>query len=319
MQDPLDLPPTQLGHRRTVLRRQLVDAVLRGEKTATASLRADYAPNTDEALPQVGDRTILLGFDDEPLAILETTEVRVLRAGDVDLAFARDEGEGFESVADWRRAHEDFWEGYEITDDTLVVAERFRLVERVKAPTSDEEMRAARIGDPPRLDGPVLLVEYDPEWPRLFEREAARIRAALGDTALQIEHVGSTSIPGLAAKPVIDILLVVADPGNETTYVPALEAKGYVLVIREPDWHEHRVFKGPDTDINLHVHPRGCAEITRMVGFRDWLRENASDRELYLRKKRELARRVWKYRQHYADAKTGVVEEILTRALAQGT
>jgi uncharacterized protein YhfF len=126
-----DLPPFQLGHARTDLRRRLVDAVLRGEKTATASLRIEYAPHSDERLSEPGDLGLLVGFDDEPVAIVETTEVRVLRAGDVDLDFARDEGEGFETVADWREAHERFWAGHEIDDDTLVVAERFRLVERI--------------------------------------------------------------------------------------------------------------------------------------------------------------------------------------------
>jgi uncharacterized protein YhfF len=120
-----------LGYPRTELRRMLVDAVLRGEKTATAGLRADCEPHTDEPLPRAGERCMLLGFDDEPVAVVETTEVRVVRAGDVDLAFALDEGEGFESVADWRRAHEEFWSDRVIGDDTLIVAERFRVVERV--------------------------------------------------------------------------------------------------------------------------------------------------------------------------------------------
>jgi uncharacterized protein YhfF len=128
---PPELPPLELGYPRTELRRTLVEAVLRGEKTATAGLRHDHAPYTDEPLPQAGDRWLLRGFDDEPVAVVETTEVRVVRAADVDLAFARDEGEGFESVADWRRAHEAFWAGQEITDDTQVVCERFRLVERL--------------------------------------------------------------------------------------------------------------------------------------------------------------------------------------------
>lgn len=126
-----ELPPYELGYARTDLRRQLVDAVLRGEKTATAGLRSDFAPHTDDPLPRAGERFALLDFDDRPVAVVETTEVRVVRAGDVDLDFARDEGEGFESVEDWRRAHERFWSEHEITDDTLIVAERFRLVERL--------------------------------------------------------------------------------------------------------------------------------------------------------------------------------------------
>jgi len=182
------------------------------------------------------------------------------------------------------------------------------------APLTEEQLRAATIGELVPLVGPIQIVDYDPEWPRLFEREAERIQTALGDRVLLIEHVGSTSVPGLAAKPRIDILLVVADSADESTYVPALEAAGYVLRIREPDWYEHRVFKGPDMDVNLHVFSRDCPEIERMLLFRDWLRSNASDRQLYERTKRELARKDWKYTQNYADAKTSVVEEIIARA-----
>jgi uncharacterized protein YhfF len=121
----------QLGYAHTELRRKLVDSVLRGEKIATAGLRQDYAPHTAEPLPRAGDRCVLLGFDDAPVAVVETTQVRVLPARDVDLAFARDEGEGFETVDDWRRAHEEFWQDVEIGDETLIVAERFRVVERL--------------------------------------------------------------------------------------------------------------------------------------------------------------------------------------------
>ena len=120
-EDPRDqelagLCPFQLGWARTELRRALVDAVLRGDKTATAGLHDEAEP-----LPQPGEQFLLLDYDDEP----------VVRASDVDLELARDEGEGFESVADWREAHERFWADHEITDDTLVVAERFRLVRRL--------------------------------------------------------------------------------------------------------------------------------------------------------------------------------------------
>src|SRR5205823_5394602 len=140
----------------------------------------------------------------------------------------------------------------------------------------------------------------------------------LEERVLLIEHVGSTSVPGLAAKPRIDTLLVVAASADEPAYVPALEAAGYVLHIREPDWYEHREFKGPDTDVNLHVFSPGCPEIERMLLFRDWLCSNAADRQLYERTKRELARLDWKYTQNYADAKTTVVEEILVRARGNG-
>src|SRR6266566_5910051 len=183
-----------------------------------------------------------------------------------------------------------------------------------REPSNEEQIRAAHVGELTPLVGLVQIVDYDPEWPRLFEREAERVQGALGDRVLLIEHVGSTSVPGLAAKPRIDVLLVVADSADEPTYVPALEAAAYVLRIREPDWYEHRVFKGPDTDVNLHVFSPGCPEIDRMLLFRDWLRSNAADRRLYERTKRELASKDWKYTQNYADAKTEVVEEILARA-----
>jgi GrpB-like predicted nucleotidyltransferase (UPF0157 family) len=181
-------------------------------------------------------------------------------------------------------------------------------------PEEEARLRAAWVtAEPPRLTGPVVLADYDRGWPALFEREAARIWSVLGDQVLLLEHVGSTSVPGLAAKPIIDILLVVADPADEGRYAAALERAGYRLVIREPDWHQHRAFKGPDTDINLHVHPPGSPEIGRHLRFRDHLRADAADRELYQRTKRDLAARDWTYIQQYADAKSDVVEEILRR------
>ncbi len=110
------------------------------------------------------------------------------------------------------------------------------------------------------------------------------------------------------------MLLVLANSADEPAYVPAMEGASYVLRIREPDWNEHRLFKGPDSNINLHVFSSGCPETARMLAFRDWLRMNAPDRDLYARTKRELAQKRWKYVQNYADAKTAVVEEIMARA-----
>lgn len=181
-------------------------------------------------------------------------------------------------------------------------------------PLTDEQIRAATIGELAPLTSPILLAEYDPDWPRLYQRDEEQIRAALGNRALEIEHVGSTSVPGLAAKPVIDIVLVVADSANESAYVPDLEAAGYGLRIREPDWFEHRLLKGPDTNVNLHVFSRACSEVRVILSFRDWLRANDADRELYERAKRDLAAQDWKYVQNYADAKTAVVVEINERA-----
>jgi GrpB-like predicted nucleotidyltransferase (UPF0157 family) len=179
---------------------------------------------------------------------------------------------------------------------------------------TEEQLHAVHIGVLTPLAQPVHIADYDPKWPRLFEREAARIQDTLGDRVLLLEHVGSTSVPGLAAKPKIDVLLVVANSADEPAYVPDMQAAGYVLRIREPDWYEHRVFKGPDIDINLHVFSSDCPEIDRMLLFRDWLRGNTADRRLYEQTKRQLARQEWKYMQNYADAKTAVVREILARA-----
>jgi GrpB-like predicted nucleotidyltransferase (UPF0157 family) len=181
-------------------------------------------------------------------------------------------------------------------------------------PTTEEELRAIVVGELKPLAGPIVIDEYDPEWPHRFEREERRIRAALGDRVLQIEHAGSTSVPGLAAKPIIDIVLVVADTTDEDAYVPALEAAGYMLRIREPDWYEHRLFRERETNVNVHVFSQGCEEVEKMLVFRDWLRENAADRDLYERTKRELVKQKWKYGQNYADAKSAVIAEIIERA-----
>ncbi len=183
-----------------------------------------------------------------------------------------------------------------------------------RPPLTEEQIRILTIGELKPLSGRILIVNYDPQWPELFAREADRIRAVLGDRALRIEHTGSTSVPGLAAKPVIDMLLVVTDSANEDAYVRNLQAAGYVLRIRESNWYEHRMFQGPDAEINLHVFSSGCPEIDRMLMFRDWLRSNASDRDLYARTKLALAQKEWKYVQNYADAKTVVIEQIITRA-----
>src|SRR6266705_4672296 len=185
-------------------------------------------------------------------------------------------------------------------------------------PTTEDQLRQITIGELKPHDAPITLVEYDLAWPRLYAREAQRIRSAIGPRALQLDHIGSTSVPGLMAKPIIDILLVVADSADEPSYVPALEAAGYVLRIREPDWHQHRLFKGPDTNINLHVFTQGSEEIQRTLLLRDWVRTNEADRELYARTKRSLARRKWKYVQNYADAKSEVVKAILESAETPG-
>jgi GrpB-like predicted nucleotidyltransferase (UPF0157 family) len=183
-------------------------------------------------------------------------------------------------------------------------------------PMTEEQIRASIIGEIQPLTAPITFVDYDTAWPTLSAREERRIRSVLGDRVLRLQHTGSTSVPGLAAKPVIDITMLVADVNDEPAYRPDLEAAGYVLRISEsePEWYDHRVFKGPDTNINLHVFSDECVEFERMVGFRDWLRAHEEDRDLYERTKRELIAREWKFVQNYADAKSAVVAEIIARA-----
>jgi GrpB-like predicted nucleotidyltransferase (UPF0157 family) len=180
----------------------------------------------------------------------------------------------------------------------------------------EERMARNLIGPLEKLTGPIEIADYDAAWPLMYEREATRIQSALGDRVKRIAHVGSTSVAGLPAKPIIDIVLEVEDSSDEDAYVPTLEQAGYRLRGREPDWFEHRFFKGPDADVNLHTFSSGCAEVDRMLRFRDWLRTNAEDRELYVRTKRELAAKHWTYMQQYADAKTEIVKEITARAEA---
>jgi GrpB-like predicted nucleotidyltransferase (UPF0157 family) len=179
----------------------------------------------------------------------------------------------------------------------------------------DELQARLVVGGPQVLHGKIELCAYDPSWPTVYAQEAGRLQLALGDRVARVEHVGSTSVPGLAAKPIIDMVLEVADSAGEEAYVPDLEASGYVLTVREPEWFQHRLFKGPAANINLHVFSEACEETVRMVRFRDWLRTNPADRELYVTVKRELSRRDWKYVQQYADAKSGVVAEIMSRAM----
>jgi GrpB-like predicted nucleotidyltransferase (UPF0157 family) len=132
----------------------------------------------------------------------------------------------------------------------------------------------------------VTIVPPDPEWPLRYQTLSAGIRAALGTAVVGIEHVGSTSVPGLAAKDIIDIDLEVADPRDEAAYVPALERLGYVLVVREPSFHEHRCLRLSEPAANLHVFGPECPEAIRHRMFRDWLRAHPEDRALYERAKR---------------------------------
>lgn len=174
---------------------------------------------------------------------------------------------------------------------------------------ADEPLETGLIGGAEKRK--IKIVDYDTDWPKKFETHARVIADALGGSALRIEHIGSTSVPGLAAKPIIDILVVVQDSTDESAYLPQLEAAGYTLRVREPEWNEHRMFRTPEKDVHIHVYSTGCPEIERNLMFRDRLRRNIDDRRRYEQTKRELAAREWSDMNTYAEAKTEVIESIM--------
>ena len=181
----------------------------------------------------------------------------------------------------------------------------------------EEEIMSVTVGVPEVLNNTIYLADYDPAWSSIFAELEKEIRGVLKDKVLLLEHVGSTSVPGLSAKPIIDMVLAVLDSSDESGYVPQLETIGYVLKIREPNWYEHRVLKPQNKKANLHVFTIGCEEIDRMIAFRDRLRNHPEDMKLYEATKRKLSQQTWKYTQDYADAKSAVVREIMNRAYSR--
>lgn len=179
----------------------------------------------------------------------------------------------------------------------------------------DEQLQESHVQKIQEYNQKIILHEYDPKWVNDYQYEEKKIKEILKDKVIQIEHVGSTSVPGLCAKRIIDILLIVADSSKEEDYVPQLLENGYILKVREPDWYGHRMFLATDRAIHLHVFSKDCLEAKRMLVFRDWLINHPEDRELYAQTKRSLAQKVWRYVQDYADQKSAVVQAIMTRAL----
>ncbi|KAI0444360.1 GrpB domain protein [Xylaria telfairii] len=163
---------------------------------------------------------------------------------------------------------------------------------------------------------PLEIVEYQEEWPAMYADVEQRIRQALGERAILLQHVGSTSVPGLAAKDVIDIDLVVADPRDEESYVPDLKAAGFQFLLREPKWYQHRFFSLKKPYTNLHVFGSDSPELVRHRLFRDWLREHEDDRRRYTEVKREAAAAssaVGESVQQYNNRKESALREILGR------
>jgi GrpB-like predicted nucleotidyltransferase (UPF0157 family) len=162
----------------------------------------------------------------------------------------------------------------------------------------------------------IVIVDYDPSWPKRFEAQRERIIKALGPALLRIEHIGSTSVPGLAAKPIIDILVSVADVELEAAYAQHLEAVGYILRVRE---QSHRMFRTADLAVHIHVWDAGGVDERRHILLRDWLRRDLADRATYEKGKRNLAQREWADMNHYAQAKTEVIARIMEHAEAWAT
>jgi ribA/ribD-fused uncharacterized protein len=157
----------------------------------------------------------------------------------------------------------------------------------------------------------ITIVEYDPAWPVRFREEQARIRNALGAKALRVDHVGSTAVPGLAAKPIVDIQVSVDDVEDEAGYLPQLEAAGYHLRVRQPD---HRMVRTEQLDVHVHLCSAGGRWERDHLLFGDWLRTTPADQDAYEMLKRELATRDWFDMNQYAEAKGDLIDEILGRA-----
>ncbi|VXB97795.1 GrpB family protein [Nocardioides sp. AX2bis] len=157
----------------------------------------------------------------------------------------------------------------------------------------------------------LVLDEYDPAWPQRYAEHETRICTALGVHAVSVEHVGSTSVPGLAAKPILDVLVTVEDITAEEDYLVPLIDAGYLLRVREPG---HRMVRTPELDVHVHVHEVGDAEAQDKVRFRDRLRSSEEDRVLYERTKRRLVAQDWPDMNAYADAKGNVVADVMARS-----
>lgn len=179
-----------------------------------------------------------------------------------------------------------------------------------------EQVDAGLVGKPPRTWESVVIEEYDPSWAQQFIAVRTSLTEALGGLVISLEHVGSTAVPGLAAKPVVDVDLVIEDTGEEATYLPALERLGYRLVLREPWWHGHRMVVSLAEEVNLHVWPPDAPEPVRHRLFRDWLRSHPHDRERYAATKRRLARETAHRPRDYSLAKNEVIDEIYARIFA---
>jgi GrpB-like predicted nucleotidyltransferase (UPF0157 family) len=178
--------------------------------------------------------------------------------------------------------------------------------------TPDPDREVGLIGGVEKRE--VVLSPYRAKWPSIFEQHRKTIVAALGRTALSIEHIGSTAVPGLSAKPIIDILVVVPNPADEASYLRPLEECGYELRVREPEFEEHRMFRTAKRDVHIHILSKDSPEVDRYLAFRNHLRNNDQDRMRYEELKKRLVERDWESMNAYADAKTAFIETAIAAA-----
>jgi GrpB-like predicted nucleotidyltransferase (UPF0157 family) len=194
----------------------------------------------------------------------------------------------------------------ELTEYPQAVTQRFH--------GTPEQMAGAQVGEWPSTSETIVIEDYDAAWADRFAAASSSIRDVLGELIVDVDHVGSTSVPGLAAKPIVDIDLTLRDPADESCYVEALETLGYRLVVREPWWYGHRMLVSSTADINLHVWPPDAPEPVRHRLFRDWLRSHPEDPEWYASTKRHLASNTAP--SAYSLAKNDVIDEIFARIFA---
>jgi GrpB-like predicted nucleotidyltransferase (UPF0157 family) len=168
---------------------------------------------------------------------------------------------------------------------------------------------AELIGGPEKRH--IVIEPYDPVWPDRFETNRRRVSEALGAVAGRVDHVGSTAVTGLAAKPIVDIQISVPEVEDEASYLAPLVAAGYQLRVREQG---HRMFRTSALEVHLHVCDAGSEWERRHLLLRDWLRRSADDREAYADLKVRLQQQDWDTMNHYADAKSALIAEMTIRA-----
>jgi len=229
-----------------------------------------------------------------------------------------------EAFETWRRLRQDRGESITAIDLYELVA-RSRGIEAQLLPIGERRalgFRALRVMDSrfelaagsDRFDPePIELVPYDPGWAALFEEWKEKLIAALPTSPRRIEHVGSTSVPGLAAKPVVDIQVSVDDQEDEATYVPAIESIGVQLRNRDSEHRFFRPFAGHARQVHIHVCQVGSEWERRHIVFRDYLRSNLAARQEYLDAKVSAAARWSDDRLAYTEAKSETIRR-LTRA-----